>query len=138
MLREVMDRVDAVRQVFEAAWNREHFGPLEEILATEFSFHMGGQTRTMNVADLREIIARWRTAFPDLRFDMHAVIADGDRAAAHATLNGTHEGIWSDLDATGRSIHVEHMFFFRFDHERIVEVWELLDRPALQRQISED
>jgi len=123
--------------VFEEGWNRGRFGPLEQILAAEFSFHVGGETRTMTVADLRQIVGRWRAAFPDLRFDMHTLVADGDHAAAHATLTATHRGIWSGLAATGRSIHVEHMFFFRFDHERIVEVWELLDRPALQRQLSE-
>jgi len=88
----------------------------------------------MNVVDLRRIVGPWRAAFPDLRFDMHT---DGDHAASHATLTGTHGG-HLEWAACVRSIRVEHMFFFRFDRERIVEVWELLDRPALQRQIGAD
>jgi len=28
------------------------------------------------------------------------------------------------------------MFFFRFEAGRIAEVWELLDRPALERQLA--
>jgi hypothetical protein len=72
---------------------------------------------------------------PDLQFDLHSVAASEDRAAAHATLRGTHRGLWSGLDPTGRSISVEHMLFFRFEHGRMVEVWELLDRSDLRRQL---
>ena len=39
------DRVDAVRLVFDEAWNRGQFKLLGEALATEFTYHVGGQTR---------------------------------------------------------------------------------------------
>jgi predicted ester cyclase len=44
--------------------------------------------------------------------------------------------VWHDLAPTDRSIEVEHMFFFRFDSERIVDVWELLDPAAIGEQLG--
>jgi steroid delta-isomerase-like uncharacterized protein len=133
-----MDEVAAVRTVFEDGWNREHFEPVEAVLSTNFEFHVGGTTQTMGVGDLREIVRRWRVGFPDLHFDIHSVVVSDGRAAAHATLRGTHRGPEGGVDPTGRSINVEHMFFFRFENRRIVEVWELLDRSELRRQLVED
>ncbi len=92
--------------------------------------------RRSRVAALRDIIMRWRVGFPDLHFEVRAVVATGDRAALHATLTGTQRGAWGGLEPTGRSINVEHMYFFRFAEGRIAEVWELLDRPALERQLA--
>lgn len=127
--------MEAVRAVFEEAWNREHFESIESVLAEEFDFHVGGTDQTMGVSELREIVGKWHVGFPDLHFDIHAIVASNERAAAHATLEGTHQGPWGGLEPTGRSIRVEHMFFFRFENDRIVEVWELLDRPALSNQL---
>lgn len=127
--------MEAVRAVFEEAWNRAHFEPIEAVLAEEFDFHVGGADQTMSVAELKEIVRRWHDAFPDLHFDIHAIVASDTLAAAHATLRGTHEGPWGGLEPTGRSINVEHMFFFRFENGRIVEVWELLDRTGLRNQL---
>ena len=80
---------------------------------------------------------RWHAGFPDFRFDIHAVVASGERAAVHATLRGTHRGQWHGLEPTGRSINVEHMFFLRFEEGLVVEVWELLDGSELRRQLTE-
>lgn len=130
-----MDELRAVRTTFEEGWNQENFEPVEKVLVEPFDFHVGNTTRTMRVDELRNIVRRWHVGFPDLLFDVHAVVASGEHAAAHATLRGTHRGVWRDLEPTGRSISVEHMFFFRFEDSRIVEVWELLDRSELLRQL---
>lgn len=131
-----MEEIDAVKIIFAEGWNRENFEPLGEALAPEFTFHVRGMTRQMDAAALRDIIRRWRVGFPDLHFEIRAVVATGENAALHATLTGTHRGAWSGLEPTGRSIDVEHMYFFRFEEGRVAEVWELLDRPALERQLA--
>ena len=130
-----MDKRNAVRTVFEQGWNHENFRPIESVLAEEFEFHVGDTTQTMTLSDLRETVRRWHIAFPDFHFDVHSVVASGDRAAAHATLRGTHRGPWSGPEPTGRAISAEHMFFFRFENGRIAEVWEVLDRSELRRQL---
>lgn len=133
-----MDKRSAVRILFEEGWNQENFGPVEGVLAEEFEFHIGDTTQTMTIGDLRGIVRRWHVGFPDFKFHVHAVVASDDRAAAHATLRGTHLGPWSGLEPTSRALTVEHMFFFRFEGGRVVEVWELLDRSEVRRQLVDD
>jgi steroid delta-isomerase-like uncharacterized protein len=130
-----VDRANVVRIVFEQGWNKQQFDAVAEALEI-FQFHIGGESRSMDVAELAAIVGSWHEGFPDLRFEVHAVTASEDVAAVHATLRGTHLGSWRGLAATGRTIEIEHMFFFRFEGRRIMHVWELLDRSMLADQLE--
>lgn len=133
-----MDAEKMVRAIFEEAWNQQRFDTIEPFFKDEFSFRVGGATRITTVGELRELVREWHRGFPDFRFDIHAIVASAGRAAVHATLSGTHRGEWRGLDPTGRSIAIEHMFFFLFEEDRVAEVWELLDRGELRRQLTGD
>lgn len=122
--------------IFEDGWNRGAFEGLGDAFAPTFTFHVHGTAREMRLDDLRWIVGRWRDGFPDLRFELHDVLAQGDRVAIRATLTGTHLGTWSERPASGRAIAVDHMFVLRFDAGRVVEVWEVLDSGALRRQLD--
>ncbi|MEG3616142.1 ester cyclase [Isoptericola haloaureus] len=124
-----------MRAVFDHGWNEQRFEALAPTLGT-FALHVEGRSRTTDLAELEAIVGAWHEAFDGLRFAVHAVTASDDVAAVHATLHGTHRGPWQGLAPTGRSIEVEHMFFFRFAGERITDVWEMLDRPAMAAQLE--
>ncbi|WES64540.1 ester cyclase [Microbacter sp. GSS18] len=128
-------RTDVARAVFEDAWNRRDFTTTAAALQS-FRLHIGAQTRESDAAELRDFVDRWHAGFPDFRFELHAVVASGDHVAVRATLRGTHEGGFQGRAPTGRTIAVPHMFFLRFDGERIAEVWELLDADTLREQLD--
>lgn len=131
-----MEREAAIKAVFEQGWNRGDFSSLGGVLAEQIVHHVGGTSRRTSLEDLRAVVTGWRSGFPDLEFKIHAVVAAADVGAAHLTLVGTQEGWWGGLEPTGRRIEVEHMFFFRFVGDEIVEVWEMLDRGLLREQLE--
>ncbi len=133
-----MHSIDAATVIFEEGWNQQEFGNVQQLLADEFPLHVEGDTRITNAADFATIVGMWHAAFPDFRFDIHSITADDHMAAVRATLHGTHQGPWGDLPATGRSIAVEHAFFLRIEDGLVTEVWEILDRSALQTQLTSD
>lgn len=60
-----------------------------------------------------------RAAFPDLRFEIHNILAESDIVATRSTMTGTHEGCFEvgpyrDIPPTGTRIEVPHMHFFRW------------------------
>lgn len=138
----LLDRVrsmspqEIAEMVFEDGWNRAEFARVTPVLADEFPIHIGGETRLTNSDELEATVARWREAFPDLRFVVHSITASEEIAAVRATLHGTHRGTWSGYEPTGRRIRVEHAFFLRIEHGLVVEVWEILDRSDLVRQLT--
>ena len=62
-------------------------------------------------------IRAWRRAFPDF----HTMIAEGDWVAFHLRHEGTHEGEFPGLAASGRRVDFRSMVFNRFSNGIVVE-----------------
>jgi steroid delta-isomerase-like uncharacterized protein len=94
------------------------------------------------VAHLKEVITTLRAAFPDLRFEVHEILADADIVACRSTMTGTHRaplnlGPMAALAATGTRIEVPHMHFFRYDAEgRVTDLWHVWNTLLLARQLG--
>lgn len=125
-----------VRRLFEKAWNEADVDAVAQHLGQEIQFHFRGHSRQTNAGDLQILIHNWRQSFPDLHFQLHEIIAEGDLVAARLTMTGTHRGLWKDLEPTGRAIEVGNMWFFRLRHGCIVDVWEEYDEYGLRRQLA--
>lgn len=94
------------------------------------------------VAHLKEVIVTLRTAFPDLRFDVHEILAEGLAVACRSTMTGTHQGPlnigpMAGLPITGAAIEVPHMHFFRYDEQgRVTDLWHVWNTLLLARQLG--
>lgn len=124
-----------IRSLFDEAWSQGRTETLTESVG-ELTFHYGGNATSTDGAALAKVIRSYRTGFPDLRFEVEDLIEDGDTVAVRARLRGTHEGPWRDLPATGRTIEYDVAMFFRFDGDRLVEVWEVDDAARRDRQLG--
>jgi predicted ester cyclase len=128
--RSTTRRRDLARAVFDHAVTRQHVDAVDPALES-YTLHVGGRHVELVHGDLQRIVTAWHDAFSDFGFDVHAVVVDGDIAAVHATLHGTHVGEWNGRPPTGESHIAEHMCFIRFGGDRIREVWELYDPATL-------
>ena len=94
------------------------------------------------VTHLKEVIVTLRTAFPDLRFDVHEILAEGLSVACRSTMTGTHQGPlnigpMAGLPVTGAAIDVPHMHFFRYDDQgRLTDLWHVWNTLLLARQLG--
>jgi steroid delta-isomerase-like uncharacterized protein len=94
------------------------------------------------VAHLKEVIRTLRTAFPDLHFEVHEILAEDGIVACRSTMTGTHEGPlnigpMAALPVTGARIEVPHMHFFRYDPQgRVTDLWHVWNTLLLARQIG--
>src|SRR5437763_16171447 len=55
---------------------------------------------------LKEVITMLRTAFPDLHFEIHDMLAEGDLFAFRSTMAGTHLGPFQGRPPTGKQLSV--------------------------------
>jgi predicted ester cyclase len=77
-----------------------------------------------------------RTAFPDLRFEIEDLIAEGDTVAGRLTMNGTHTGPLMGMPPTGRKVRQAHMHFVRFRDGKAIEHWGVRDDMGMMRQMG--
>ena len=85
---------------------------------------------------------RFRTAFPDLRFDADELVCEGETVACRSTMTGTHQGPlrigpMAGLPVNGTQIEVPHMHFFHYDADgRLTDLWHVWNTIALARQLG--
>ena len=58
---------------------------------------------------LKQVISTFRTAFPDIRWVIEEMVAEGDKVFSRFTWHGTHRGEFLGVPATGRQISVKGM-----------------------------
>ena len=91
---------------------------------------------------LKNVISTLRTAFPDLRFEVHQLICEDDTVACRSTMTGTHLGPlrigpMAGLPVNGAHIEVPHMHFFRYDAEGgLTDLWHVWNTLMLARQLG--
>ncbi len=126
-----------VRDIFEQGWNRQQFDQFAPYLADTVIFNYRGARQPTNLEGLKGLVAIWRSAFPDLRFEVIDVIAEQNLAAVNLLLTGTQLGPWQGIEPTGAVISVEEMMFMRFADGRIVELWEVFDEATMLKQLDD-
>ena len=82
------------------------------------------------------IIAMMRSGFPDIQWTLEEMIAEGDKVAVRYTMQGTHQGEFFGFAATGKSILVQAINFYRLVDDQIVEEYGQPDMLGLLRQIG--
>src|SRR4051812_5449017 len=90
---------------------------------------------------LRHVVTSLRSAFPDLRFEVHSAIVEGQLVATHSTMTGTHRGRaplgrLAELAPRGNRVSVAHMHLFRWEGDRVAEFWHVWDLAGLWRQLQ--
>jgi steroid delta-isomerase-like uncharacterized protein len=82
------------------------------------------------------IIAMMRSGFPDIQWTLEEMIAEGDKVAVRYTMRGTHQGGFFGFAATGKSILVQAINFYRLVDDQIVEEYGQPDMLELLKQIG--
>src|SRR6516165_9196092 len=96
----------AVIRAFVDAWNSRDFGRFQALMGRDAVLRIGGGVVPCDPAGTRAIAEEWTTAFPDWRFDLRALIAEGDRS-------GTHRQPILGVAPTNRYCSVDEIVIFR-------------------------
>ena len=124
------------RRTYEEVLNRGDVSAVEELIAADFLNHEAPAGRDRGPESIRGLAHMLRTAFPDLRFEIHELVAEGDMVAGRLTMSGTHEGPLIGTPPTGRSVSQEHMHFVRFREGKAVEQWGVRDDLGMMQQMG--
>jgi steroid delta-isomerase-like uncharacterized protein len=85
----------------------------------------------------KRLFTMFIAAFPDLRFDTELMIAESDMVASYNTMQGTNQGEFMGIPATGRSFKVNATDFCRFtDDGLIAEHWGVFDMGSMMQQLG--
>jgi predicted ester cyclase len=111
--------------------NRQDWPRLGQFVDENVS-HNGRQTglsgyRAMLEKDFREI--------PDLGFNIELLISDAPYVASRLTFDCSPRAKFLGLDVNGKRVSFAENVFYEFRQEKIVRVWSILDKAAIETQL---
>jgi steroid delta-isomerase-like uncharacterized protein len=123
------------RQFMERAFNQGDLTIVDDALAPQGIDHQE-PLGTDFAKHLKEAITMLRTAFPDLHFEIHDMLAESEIIAFRSTMTGTHRGPFQGIPPTGKQISVAHMHFVRYVNGKTADLWHVWDVAGLMRQLG--
>lgn len=87
---------------------------------------------------LRTAFEQFRAAFPDWRQELVQLVAEDDTVVARFRCTGTQLGDWQGVAATGRTMKVDEVYFFRFADGQVAGMWGVEDTWTRMRQLAGD
>ena len=126
----------AVIRSFVDAWNTRDFGRFQSLIRQDAMLRIGGGLVPCDPASTLVMAEEWTTAFPDWRFDLRDLIAEGDRVVAYMTYSGTHRQPILGVAPTNRSCSVDEIVIFQVNQGKITQGWEVYDEAGIWRQLG--
>jgi predicted ester cyclase len=74
---------------------------------------------------------------PDLHFSIQLLISDPPHIASRLNFDCTPKGKFLGLDVDGRRVRFTENVFYQFRDGKIVEVWSVIDKAAIEAQLSQ-
>ncbi len=120
-----------VRRYYDQVVNQQNVAVLDTLLASNYQHNGEGRGVSGEAASVRARIG----AFPDIRAEIVAMLAEGDQVAVRVRWRGTQKGTWLGLPATGRTVEWDGMAFHEVRDGRLAKSYSLEDEHALLRQM---
>ena len=124
------------RRFNEDVWSRGDEGALEELLDPDFVDHDALPGQSPDRDGHRQILAAFRSAFPDLNVTTEDIVAEGDKVVTRWTARGTHQGDLMGIAPTGREVTIKGIDVLRIAEGRIVERWAQFNDLEMMQQLG--
>jgi steroid delta-isomerase-like uncharacterized protein len=126
-----------IRRLFEEVLNGGRLGLLDQLIDASYIEHSPASNQAAGAAGVRARLEGMREAFPDLRFALEELIAEGSIVAVRYRWQGTHRGTFLGIAPTGRRLSVRGMDFYRIERGRLLEHWDLVDEFGMLSQLGD-
>ena len=126
---------EILRRWIDEAINKGQVDVLDELAASDYVYHGPGQ-EIHGVAEFKQLLSGFLTAFPDLHCTIEDLVVEDEKAAGRYTLTGTHQGEFAGLAPTGKRLTLNMITFTRFENGKAVEDWEVYDVQSMMAQLS--
>lgn len=89
-----------------------------------------------NREGVKQFFRMFRSAFPDLHFQVDEMIASDDKIVVRLTISGTNEGSFMNMPSTGNKISYKAIDIFRLINGKVVEHWGIGDNAKMMQQLA--
>ena len=112
-----------IRRLYEEVFVKWNLDLVDELVGPEFVGHEMPPGTPRGPVGFKQFYGSLRSAFPDLRYVVDDVIAEGDKVVVRWTWQCTHEGDFMGIAPTGKRVWVTGIAIYRIAGGKCVERW---------------
>ena len=127
----VMTKTDRIYRDYIACLNKRDWPNLGKFVDGEV-IHNG---RQIGLSGYRQLLERDLLEIPDLYFDIQLLISDAPYVASRLRFDCAPTGTFLGLPVNGRRVSFTENVFYEFRNQRIVQVWSVIDKAAIEAQL---
>src|SRR5262249_38723857 len=132
---------DIIKRFVEELWNARRLGVADQIFSEDCVTHqlrsgLSAEPAQRGPQAMKEHVSGWLMSFPDLRFTIEQMIAEGDRVVSQLVMEGTHQGTWMGISPTGKRFQIRMIVIHRIANGKIAEDWVLVESLGLFQQLG--
>ena len=125
-----------IERYYDEVWAQRRPEAIDGLFAAGYLIHAGARGTLAGPAGIRSNYDSLVRAFPDVRFDLDDVVAEGDKVVVRYTMHGTHRGEFQGIAPTGRGVTVPGIGIYRIAGGLVQESWVVRDSLVLLRQLG--
>jgi predicted ester cyclase len=114
-----------------ACLNKQDWLKLEQFVHDEVCYN--GQR--IWILGYRQMLERDFREIPDLYFDIQLLISDPPYIASRLEFDCTPKGKFLGLHVNGKRVSFTENVFYKFQIEKIWQVWSVIDKAAIEAQL---
>jgi predicted ester cyclase len=128
---ETESSLPAIYRAYIDCLNRQDWAALGRFV-DDNAVHNG---RLIGLAGYRAMLVKDFDDIPDLRFNIQMLISDPPYIASRLAFDCAPKGLFLGLPVNGRTVSFTENVFYEFRQGKIVEVWSVIDKPAIEAQL---
>ena len=109
---------------------------LDEVVDQDSIDHDPAPDQTPGPEGFKDFFGELRKGFPDLKLEPVTVVADDDHVAMAYSINGTHQGEFQGIPATGRQFSARGVEIVKFRDGKLVERWGSSDEMGIMTSLG--
>jgi steroid delta-isomerase-like uncharacterized protein len=127
---------EIVRRFVEEVQNDKDWAAFDELNDPDFVNLSAPPGMPADREGGKAFLGAFVSAFPDSRWTIDDMIAEGDRVATKKTFTGTHTGEFNGIPPTGNPVTLQYVDILRLRDGRIIEHWLSLDQLSFMQQLG--
>lgn len=135
------DPKQLINRFVEELWNERRLDVAGAIFASDCVTHqlwsgVPSDAVPRGPEAIKEHVTSWIASFPDLHFSIEQMLSEGDRVVMQLLVEGTHQGAWLGIPASGKKMQIRMFTVHRVVQGKIVEDWVLVESLGVFQQLG--
>ena len=128
------DNKAKTQQFYKEIFETGDVSRVDEFVVPGFVDHNLSPGQQPGAEGLKQFIGALHAAVTDLRLDVHHLIAEGDKVAAHLSISGKHTGELMGISPSGKDVVMRVSDVVRIENGKAVERWGVEDMSGFVAQ----